>query len=89
MVNNVKKMARISGAISGMSKQLLGKNISRAISQGASKNITASSDAYASPNPIPGYRKGGKVKRTGIARVHKGEVVITASAAKTLRKLLK
>lgn len=89
MVNRVKKMARISGAISGMSKTLLGKNISRAISQGASKNITSSADAYASPNPIPGYRKGGKVKRTGIARVHKGEVVLTASAAKTLRKLLK
>jgi len=88
MVNRVKKMARISGAISGMSKQLLGKNISRAISQGASKNINAASDAYASPNPIPGYKKGGKVKRTGIARVHKGEVVLTASAAKTLRKLL-
>ena len=89
MVNRVKKMARISGAISGMSKTLLGKNVSRAISQGASKNITSSADAYASPNPIPGYRKGGKVKRTGIAKVHKGDVVITASAAKTLRKLLK
>ena len=39
MVNRVKKMARISGAISGMSRTLLGKNVSRAISQGASKNI--------------------------------------------------
>ena len=85
MVNRVKKMARISGAISGMSKQLLGKNLSRAVSAGAVDQV----NAYASPNPIPGYRKGGKVKRTGIARVHKGEVVLTASAAKTLRKLLK
>jgi len=88
MVNRVKKMERISGAISGMSKTLLGKNISRAISGGAVKNINASADAYASPNPIPGYRKGGRVKRTGIARVHKGEVVLTKSAAKTLRNLL-
>jgi hypothetical protein len=85
MVNRVKKMARISGAISDMSKTLIGKNLSRAINQGA----IDSANAYASPNPIPGYRKGGKVKRTGIARVHKGEVVLTASAAKTLRKLLK
>jgi hypothetical protein len=88
MVNRVKKMERISGAISGMSKTLLGKSISRAISGAGVKNINAASDAYASPNPIPGYRTGGRVKRTGIARVHKGEVVLTASAAKTLKKLL-
>jgi hypothetical protein len=88
MVNRVKKMARISGAISGMSKQLLGKNISRAISQGASKNITASADAYASPNPIPGYAKGGKVRKTGLAKVHKGELVLTAAMTKKLHKLL-
>jgi hypothetical protein len=84
MVNRVKKMARISGAISDMSKTLIGKNLSRAINQGA----IDSANAYASPNPIPGYKKGGKVKRTGLARVHKGEVVLTASAAKSLRKLL-
>ena len=81
-------MGRISGAISDMSRTLLGKSISRAISCAGVKNINAASDAYASPNPIPGYKKGGRVKRTGIARVHKGEVVLTASAAKQLRKLL-
>ena len=84
MVNRVKKMARISGAISDMSKTLIGKNLSRAINQGA----IDSANAYASPNPIPGYKKGGRVKRTGLARVHKNEVVLTASAAKSLRKLL-
>ena len=84
MVNRVKKMARISGAISDMSKTLLGKNLSRAINQGAIDSAVA----YASPNPIPGYKKGGRVKRTGLARVHKNEVVLTASAAKSLRKLL-
>jgi len=84
MVNRVKKMARISGAISDMSKTLIGKNLSRAINQGA----VDSAKAYASPNPIPGYKTGGRVKRTGLARVHQGEVVLTKSAAKTLRKLL-
>jgi len=84
MVNRVKKMARISGAISDMSKTLIGKNLSRAINQGA----IDSANAYASPNPIPGYRTGGRVRKTGLARVHKGEVVLTASAAKSLRKLL-
>jgi len=28
------------------------------------------------------FKKGGKVKKTGIARVHKGEVVLTAAEAK-------
>ena len=84
MVNRVKKIGRISGAISDMSRTLLGKNVSRALSGAWVKQI----NAYASPNPIPGYKKGGRVKRTGLARVHKNEVVLTASAAKSLRKLL-
>jgi hypothetical protein len=84
MVNRVKKMGRISQAISDTSRTLLGKNISRALSGAGVKQI----EAYSSPNPIPGYAKGGRVRRTGIARVHKGEVVLTKSAAKTLKKLL-
>ena len=84
MVNRIKKMGRVIGAIKSGSRQLLGKDLSRAVSSGAVGQV----NALSSPNPIPGYRKGGKVKRTGIARVHKGEVVLTASAAKSLRKLL-
>jgi hypothetical protein len=84
MVNRVKKMERISHAISGMSKTLLGKNLSRAVSGNATHQV----NALSTPNPIPGYKKGGRVKRTGIARVHKNEVVLTVSAAKSLRKLL-
>jgi hypothetical protein len=85
MVNRVKKMERISHAISGMSKTLLGKNLSRAVSGGATSQV----NALASPNPIPGYKKGGRVRKTGIALVHKGEFVLTASQAKALKKLLK
>jgi len=85
MVNRIKKMGRVIGAIKSGSRQLLGKDLSRAVSSAGIKQV----EAYSSPNPIPGYKKGGKVKRTGIARVHKGEVVLTASAAKSLRKLLK
>ena len=38
-------------------------------------------------NPTPAaspssYKKGGKVKKTGVARVHKGETVLTAKEAK-------
>ena len=85
MVNRFKKMGRVIGAIKSGSRQLLGKYLSRAVSSAGIKQV----EAYSSPNPIPGYKKGGKVKRTGIARVHRGEVVLTKSAAKTLRKLLK
>jgi hypothetical protein len=85
MVNRIKKMGRVIGAIKSGSRQLLGKDLSRAVSSAGIKQV----EAYSSPNPIPGYKKGGKVKRTGLARVHKGEVVLTASAAKSLRKLLK
>jgi hypothetical protein len=84
MVNRIKKMGRVIGAIKTGSRQLLGKDLSRAISSAGVKQV----DAYSSPNPIPGYKKGGRVKRTGLARVHKNEVVLTASAAKSLRKLL-
>jgi hypothetical protein len=88
MVNRMKKLGRVTEGISDASRTLLGKSISRAISGAGVKNINAASDAYASPNPIPGYKKGGKVKKTGLAVVHKGEVVLTASQAKMLKKLL-
>ena len=84
MANRVKKMGRISGAISDMSRTLLGKNVSRALSGAGVKQI----NAYASPNPIPCYKKGGRVKKTGIAMVHKNEFVLTATQAKALKKML-
>jgi len=77
-------MGRVIGGIKSASRQLLGKDISRAVSSAGVKQV----NAYSSPNPIPGYRKGGKVKKTGIIRAHKGEVILTKSAAKTLKKLL-
>ena len=84
MVNRMKKAGRVVSMLKSTTGGLLGKNLSRAINQGAIDSV----NAYNSPNPIPGYKKGGRVKRTGLARVHKNEVVLTASAAKTLRKLL-
>lgn len=83
-VNRIKKMSRVIGAIKSGYTQLAGKNLSRAVSGAAVGQV----NALASPNPIPGYAKGGKVKRTGQIYAHKGEVVLTKSAAKTLRKLL-
>ena len=84
MVNRVNKGMRHIALIKHAGRQLLGKDLSKSISGAAVGHVNAA----ASPNPIPGYKKGGRVKRTGIARLHKGEVVLTKSAAKTLKKLL-
>ena len=85
MVNRVKKMERISGAMADTYHTLAGRKISKAVNRGAAQQIKA----YTSTPPIPGFKKGGTGKRTGLARVHKGEVVITASAAKALKKIMK
>jgi len=84
MVNRIKKMGRVIGGIKSASRQLLGKDLSRAVSSAGVKQV----EAYSSPNPIPGYKKGGKVRRTGLAKVHKGELVLTAAMTKKLHKML-
>jgi len=84
MVNRVKKAARVVAMLKDTTKGLLGKNLSRAINQGAIDQVAA----YNSPNPIPGFAQGGKVRRTGLAKVHKGELVLTAAMTKKLHKLL-
>jgi hypothetical protein len=34
---------------------------------------------------LPGFKRGGRVKRTGLARVHKGEKVLTKKQARRYR----
>lgn len=80
----MKKAGRVVSMLKDTTKGLLGKNLSRAINQSALDQV----EAYNSPNPIPGYKKGGRVKRTGLAYVHKGEVVLTSTQAKQLKKIL-
>ena len=82
MVNRVKKMGRISGAISDMSHTLLGKNLSRALSNTASNQVGMAGD-------VPMFKKGGKIKKTGLIKAHKGEVVLSAPTVKTLKRLMK
>lgn len=79
MVNRVKKIGRYIGAIKSGARELLGKDLSRAVSARAT-------EAVASP---VAYKKGGVVKRTGRALVHKGEVVLTVAQRKALKKILK
>ena len=57
----------------------MGKDLSKAVNKRAVGAVEASPSSY---------KKGGKVKRTGKALVHKNEVVLTASKVKMLKKLL-
>lgn len=77
MVNRVKKIGRFVGAIKSGARELLGKDLSRAVSASAVNMATPAA-----------YAKGGKVKKTGMAKVHKGEVVLTSAKVKALKKLL-
>jgi hypothetical protein len=81
MVSSVKKIGKYVGAIKSASRQLLGKDLSRAVS-------TRATSAVAAP-PMPSFAKGGTVKKTGPARVHKGERVLTAKQHAALKKMLK
>lgn len=84
MVNRVKKMERWTGAISDASKTLLGKNLSRAISDKASGAVTA--------YPLVPMKKGsgGAIKKkVQGALLHKGEVVLNAKQVKALKAILK
>jgi hypothetical protein len=83
MVNRVKKMDRISGAISDMSRTLLGKNLSRAVSDRAVEGVNSSSLV-----PMKNGSKGAIKRKTVPALLHKGEVVLTAGQVKSLRKIL-
>ena len=78
MVNRIKKMKKWVSAIKGVGQSLMGKEISRAVG----------AKALGAVNAIPSFKKGGKVKKTGLARLHKNEVVLTAAQAKSLKKIM-
>ena len=79
MVSSAKKIGKYVGVLKDASRQLLGKQLSRAVSSRAAS-------AVASPMS---FAKGGKVHRTGMAKVHKGELVLTAKQTKAMKRLLK
>ena len=65
-------------------KRLLGDEILGAVRKRAVHHITPAAQR-ASP---ASYAKGGKVKRTGLAKVHKGEVVLTKKSVAQLKRVL-
>lgn len=80
-------------------RQVLAKigksNIARAASKQAVNQINqagsgggaAPAGGGAVPEAVPVYKKGGVVKHTGMAKVHKDELIIPRSVARKLRKL--
>jgi len=83
MVNRVKKLGRVVQGISDASKTLLGKNLSRAVS-GRAVDMVSMGDL----TPMKKGSKGAIKKKTVKALLHKGEVVLTASQVKSLKKIL-
>ena len=79
MVNRGKKATKWVGLVKDGYHSLMGKDLSRAVNKKAVGVVEASPNAY---------KKGGKVKRTGRALVHKNEVILTAAKVKMLKKLL-
>jgi hypothetical protein len=49
---------------------------------GVATNSGMPSSGYGSDADLGSYNKGGKVPKTGMARLHKGEIVLTRSQAK-------
>ena len=76
MPNRVKKAGRWTGAIKDGAQTLLGKKLIGDVNRQMRSQVQS-------------YAVGGVVKRTGLAKVHKGELVITAKTAKALKTLMK
>ena len=79
MVNRVKKSGRWTGAIEGGAQTLLGKKLIGDINSQMRTQVQG----------IPSYAVGGVIKKTGLIRAHKGEIVINAKTAKALKGLMK
>jgi hypothetical protein len=56
---------------------------------GGGGGVTAVADAGGAAEDVPILHRGGKVRKTGLARLKKGEVVLTAAQVKTLKRTKK
>ena len=76
MVNRVSKAGRWTGAIKSGANTLIGKRLIGDVNSQMRSQVQS-------------YAKGGVIKRTGLIRAHKGEIVIDAKTAKALKGLMK
>ena len=75
MVNRQKKALGWVDTITQGARMVTGKKLGRALTDRAV--ATAGS-----------YKKGGLVKKTGLAKVHKGETVLTPAQKRAIKKML-
>jgi hypothetical protein len=80
MVNRQKKALGWIDTIKKGYTSLAGKDLARAVSNRATSSVMASPASFA---------VGGKVRKTGMAKVHKGEVILSVKQKKAIVKLLK
>ena len=80
MVNRQKKALGWVGTVTQGARMVTGKKLGRAINARA---VDAVSAPYAGS-----YAAGGLVKKTGMAKVHKGETVLSVAQKKQLKKML-
>ena len=78
----MKKLDRITSGIAGGFRNLAGREVSRALSGATANQLNMAGS-------VPMYKKGGRVKKTGLAVVHKNELILTAKQANDLKKMLK
>jgi len=76
MPNRVKKAGRWTGAIKGGAQTLLGKKLIGDVNSQMRSQVQS-------------YAVGGVIKKTGIIRAHKGEIVINAKTARALKSIMK
>ena len=74
-INRVKKFKRWTGAVGGAVDGAL--NV-------AEKGLNVAEKA----KKMMGYKNVGLVKRTGVAKLHKNEIVLSAPQVKSLKKLM-
>lgn len=80
MVNRQAKALGWVDTITKGARMVTGKKLGRAINERAVGAVEA---------PYAGsYAKGGLVKKTGMAKVHKGETVLSVAQKKALKKML-
>ena len=75
-INRIKKFKRVMGAIGG-------------VADGALNLVEKGLNVAEKAKKITGYKNGGVVKRTGLAKLHKNEIVLSVKQVNSLKKLLK
>ena len=75
-INRIKKFKRVMGAIGS-------------VADGALNLVDKGLNVAEKAKKITGYKNGGVVKKTGLAKLHSGEVVLSTKQVNLLKKILK